>query len=310
MLEFFKSNEFNVFFFDENMRELLSYRAAADFSTIRDGIVRKRLMSDELTSAMLESARDWFSRRTEKDDEIAVEIKFGESLFRDDFFILDLDMDRHQFIGSKSFSHTSLERDEPGQYQEQDIVFLLQRAYHPSRIFLNPIKAVDGEEFVDVLVDGQEAVLLIQAKDSPNNEKILRTSVDRKRRKSISQVKASMDQLQGAVSFVKKDPLLRFSLNGKIVEIDVSGKLLIAIAVVKELFNDSFREYSDLTFDLVEKAQVHSVFFDYPELNMMTFHCRSEKKFLSAIAQIWEGAMEEGEFPRLRYSGKPDLTED
>lgn len=305
-LEFLRSDAFEVFFFDEHNRELLSYKASGNLTAMRDRIVSVTLLNADAVKQMLDKAEIWFGLRNERDDEDAVSVTLTEPLFPDDFVVMDLEYEKHRFKGTQSFSFTSLERKEPGAYQELDIVFLLQRVYEANRIFLNPKKAVDDEELVDVMVIGNEAVLLIQAKDSPNTEKILRTTVRRKRIKSLSQLKEGASQLRGAISEIKRNSLVRLKYGDEIVEVDLSGKQLIGVVVVKELFNDSFDEYGSVIFDLIKKTQTPVVFFDYPELNMMALHCNAEDKFLNVMHQIFSIAMEDGEFPRVRYSGRPN----
>jgi hypothetical protein len=304
-LELLRNDVFEVCFFDEHSRELLSYKASGRLTSMRGRIASAPLLDAGTVHQMLDKAEAWFGLRDELDDKEAFVVTLIESLFPDDFLIMDLDSEKHLFNGSKSFSTTSLERDEPGSYQELDIVFLLQRVYEPSRIFLNPVKAGDGEELVDVMVLGDDAVLLVQAKDSPNTEKILRTTVKRKRIKALNQLKGGASQLRGAIAEIKRNPLVQLKRGEGAVEVDLSGRQLIGVVVVKELFNDSFREYSSVVFELMDKAKTPAVFFDYPELNMMTLHCNCEDKFLSATHQIFSSAMERGEFPRLRYSGRP-----
>lgn len=304
-LNFLCNDEFELFFFDEHNRELLSYKASGRLTSIRERLATVPLLGMDAVRQMLDKANTWFGMREERDDDEAIKVTLTESLFPNDFVIMDLGYEKHLFNGSTSFSGTSLEREEPGSYQELDIVFLLQRVYEPGRIFLNPIKASDGEELVDVMILGDEAVLLIQAKDSPNTEKILRTTIKRKRIKSLNQVTEAASQLRGAMSEINRNAHVRLKYGEDTVEVDLSEKQLIGVIVVKELFNDSFREYSSVMFELMDKTKTPAVFFDYPELSIMTMHCSCEERFLDAISQIISAAMEHNEFPRLRFSRCP-----
>jgi hypothetical protein len=307
ILELLKNDDFEVFFFDEHNRELLSYTANGNLTAMRKRLIATTFFGRDMAPQILDKIEHWFARRSSEDDEEAFEINFVEALFRDDFVIMDLEEEKHSFIGSQTFSSTSLDREEPGSYQELDIVFLLQRVYDNSKIYLNPIKEADGKEFVDVMVLGDEAVFLIQAKDSPNTERILKNTVKRKRSRSIAQLKEAAKQLIGAISYANKTELLRFVYGNEVVEVNIAGKQMIGIMVIKELFNDEFEAYSAITYDLVEKTRVPAVFYDYPELNLMTLHCQSEDKMLSAIHQVYSFAMENELFPRLRYLGKPSV---
>ncbi len=301
-LSFLKSNNFEVFFFDEHNRELLSYRANGNLGAMSKCLDSATFLGIDVVSKMLDAAAYWFARRNAKDDEEAFAINLIESLFPDDFLIMDLDEKKHSFKGSNTFSFSSLERPEPGASQELDIAFLCQRVFNTRKIYLNPIKVTDGKEFVDVMIVGDEAIFLIQAKDSPNTKKILKSTIKRKRSKSITQLNEAAKQLTGAISFANKNKILRFIYDKKVLEVDITNKQLLGIVVVKELFNDSFTNYSAIIYDLIEKSKTPAVFFDYPEFNMMTLHCKSEGKFLDAIHQIFSFAMDNQQFPRLRYS--------
>lgn len=305
LLSVFSKNKFDIFFFDEHNRELLSYQASGNMHLLLEKLETATLLSRDAVHEVLKRAEEWFSIRTTQDDCDATSINLDEPLFRDDFIIMDLDLEKHSFHGSKSFSTTSLEREEPGHYQELDIILLLQRVFKNEQIYLNPIKESDGKEFVDILISGDEAVLLIQAKDSPNIERILRSTIKRKRSKSVAQLKEAATQLKGAVTFTKRNNILRFVDRNAIKEINIGDRQVIGIIIIKELFNDTFNEYDKIAFNFVDESKIPAFFFDYPELARMTFCCNSEDKFLGALYQIWAVAMEKNTFPRLNYPGRP-----
>jgi hypothetical protein len=184
-------------------------------------------------------------------------------------------------------------------------VFLFQRVFRQERIYLNPVKSVDGEEFVDVLVVGDQCAYLIQAKDSPNTERVLRNSVERKRIKSINQVQHGANQLKGAFAFVADNPKLDLKMRGTRMVVDLTDMPLLGIIVAKELFNDSMQEYSEILFELMENVENYCLAFDFAELSLMTLHCPGEERYLGAVWQIFEGMKQHGELPRVRYSGQP-----
>lgn len=78
--------------------------------------------------------------------------------------------------------------------------------------------------------------------------------------------------------------------------------------MIKEVFDDTMTEYSEVVFNLMTKSKKNVVLFDYPEFNRMTAHCPGEGLFLGAIVQILDAAYEHGQLPRLRYSGIPPIT--
>ncbi|MCY1165773.1 hypothetical protein D9M73_56840 [compost metagenome] len=305
LFQLLASDEIEVFFFDEHDRELLSWSVTGDLGGMREKLMGVQYFPMEQHREMLGQAGMWFGLRSSGDDDAAYPMRLVNDLFPGDFFILDARPDMHAFHGAKKFSFTSLEREEPGAYQELDIVLLLRRVFPELGIYLNPIKEVDGLEFVDILVVGEFNAYLIQAKDSPNTQKILQNTVQRKRTRSIAQVKEAAKQLQGAISFFKENPKLRFKKDGEPYLVDLTGKSVVGIIVIKEIFNDTMKEYSRIVFDLMSKTKKNVVVFDYPELSMMTLHCPTEGLFLGAVMQILDAAYEHGELPRLRYSGKP-----
>ena len=306
LLELFQVDTFNVYFFDLNDRELLSCVARVVANPLKNTIRNEELSELEDEKSLLDGAMSWFSCTGKSEDERATRVQLVENLFRDDFVIVDATSVTHGVFGSKSVTVSALVREEPGQYQEHDIMLAFQRTFSPHQIYLNPIKRIDGEEFVDILIVGRRAALLIQAKDSPNTEKTTDTSLDRKRRKSVSQLKEGAGQLKGAISFVRHDSKLRFVSGNKDVVVDVTGLPLIAIVVVRELFNDMYTDYSTIVFDFIQRTQTNMVFFDFPEFSRMTSYCKDEDMFLDAVMQILHTAQEREEFPRLRYSGKPE----
>jgi len=221
LFELLANDKIDVFFFDEHDRELLSWSVTGDLSGMRARLMGAQYFSIEHHREMLDQAGMWFGLRGSEDDAAAYPMQLVNDLFPSDFVILDARVNQHDFHGSKKFSFTSLAREEPGAYQELDIVFLLRRVFSGDSIYLNPIKEVDGLEFVDILAVGEFNAYLIQAKDSPNTQKILRNTIQRKRTRSIAQVKEAAKQLQGAFSFFKENPKLRFKKEGEPYLVDL-----------------------------------------------------------------------------------------
>ena len=306
LIELFKSETFQVFFFDHNDRELLSCEAHVTANPLTNRIRNYRLSKPGHEMALIEGAGAWFRGTGRADDDRATRVKLEKNLFRDDFVIIDASSANEGVLGASTVSVSSLVREEPGQFQEQDIVLALQRTFRPNQIYINPIKEFDGEEFADVLVVGDQCTFVIQAKDSPNTRKTVDTKLDRKRRKSTSQLQEGINQLKGAISFVRSDPKLRFSLNGATVEIDLTAKPILGIVIVRELFDDMYSEYGKIAFEHIKKTGVDTVFFDFPEFSKMTLYCKNESIFLGAARQILQAAASHRKFARLLYLGKPE----
>ena len=146
------SDSFDIHFFDEHNRELLGLRAE------NPGATRFRSLANTVrfVSPTLELARQFhddmticFGTRSAADDNAALTINLPETLFPHN---LDL--------GNQN----------PGDFNEPDIAMGLHRPFSGDQVYLNPVRADNGREFVDVLVATEKTVLLIQTKDSPNTE--------------------------------------------------------------------------------------------------------------------------------------------
>ncbi|RMT23567.1 hypothetical protein ALP50_02645 [Pseudomonas syringae pv. spinaceae] len=181
-------------------------------------------------------------------------------------------------------------------------MFLLQRVFSANEIIHGPIKPSDNEELVDVAVLGGEVNLFLQAKDSPNTEEMIDRSLDRKRRVSLNQLVGGLSQLGGAFSTALRTPVQQLRLrSGESIQVDFSDKPMLGIVIVKELFTDMYYDYSERALAFMDKHQVPVVFFDYPELEVLTRRCETEAAFLSAGHAVFRFAVENGEYPKLRY---------
>lgn len=295
-------NAFDVCFFDEHNREIFACKADAELSVFRNALQSgaKAERSDGLQ--LMQCAHEWFARRSDDDDGKAFTVRLSNSLLPRDLVYYNMREDVHGYRGSPGFSRITLRRPEPGVLQELDIIMLLQRVYAPSQIVHSPTKVADNEELVDIAVAGAYCTLLIQAKDSPNTDQTLRTSLDRKKSKSVSQLKGGLLQLGGAVSSLQRTPDLKLKLAGnEAVDSDLTACPLVGVVIVKELFSNKFDVYSKLAFDAMNKYGLPIVFFDYSEFERMTQHCTSETGLLSAFDQILGVATESGLYPRLSF---------
>lgn len=297
-------NEFTICFFDEHNRELLSCRARGVLDQFREQLNAMTNLGAEHWQSMLEQADAWFGATTAEDDLRAIDVELIEDLFPSDFYITDF---THQgFQGSPGYSNTQLERPEPGLFQELDIIYLLQRAYSEERIIHGPLKASDGEELVDILILGDEVTVLLQAKDSPNTVATLGTTLDRKRKKAISQLKGGLSQLRGALSTIRREGNPKLMLaNGEALDVDLAARPLVGVVVVRELFIDAYDEYGAMILDFMDSNDLPVLAFDYNEFEVMTRHCPSEAGLLSAFFQIFDCARTRRIYPRLHFSELP-----
>ncbi|MEE4075035.1 hypothetical protein V2I49_06785 [Pseudomonas viridiflava] len=295
-------DEFDACFLDEHNREQLSCLASASLAYLRAKIRDLQALPDPDVHVMIDQAEQWFSLRTDSDDREAFPVLLGEELFLSDFVYFDLREDQHAFHGSSGFSTSTLVRPEPGLYQERDIVFLLQRVFSANEIIHGPTKPSDNEELVDVAVLGCEVNLFLQAKDSPNTEAMINRSLDRKRQVSLNQLVGGLSQLGGAFSTALRAPVQQLRLpSGASIQVDFSDKSMVGIVIVKELFTDMYDDYSERALAFMDKYQFPVVFFDYPELEVLTRRCETEAAFLSACHTVFRFAVENGKYPKLRF---------
>ncbi|WP_411561634.1 hypothetical protein [Pseudomonas shirazensis] len=293
-------NAFDVCFFDEHNREVFACNAYAELSAFRAALqsCAKAARSDGVE--LMQRAHEWFAWRSDDDDCRAIPVKLSDTLLPVDVVHYNMREDSHGYLGSPGFSRSTLRRPEPGAQQELDIIMLLQRVYTPSQIVHSPVKVADNEELVDIAVAGAHCTLLIQAKDSPNTDQTLKSSLERKQTKSVSQLKVGLSQLGGAVSSLQRNPNLKLAGNG-VLDTDLTARPLVGVVIVKELFPGRFDVYSELAVKTMGKFGLPVVFFDYPEFERITRHCTSEKELLSAFDQILGAVTQTGLYPRISF---------
>jgi len=294
----------DVYFFDVNNRELLGYRATIECGAdTRSFIEKTKFLPFNISSAKLSLhyMGEWFGRRNEKDDMSAMRIKFDSALFTEDLFIQDVRPENHSYHGSGLFSHSLLERDEPGPFQERDIVQLLHKIFLPEQIYLGPLRVTDREEITDIMVVTNSNILFIQAKDSPNTEHVARNTITRKKTTAIKSLKKAVSQTKGALRYAQSKVPMQLISGNKEVEIILEGRAVRSLVIVKELFSDEYSDYSDLVLPMAKDTQVPCIPLDYTELHMYTSNLREEDDFFSAYDRVFTHGVESGMFPRLRF---------
>jgi hypothetical protein len=298
------SSEFDVHFFNELNHELLAYTTHVSIpKAARDLLDTTELQPFNLGLAkqMLELASQFMGLRDSTDDADALKVELIEPIFPEEMFFLDARRHQNAHQASPGFRHTTLERDEPGQLQELDIIGLLGRVFPPDQIYHGPLRITDGEEIADVVVVTDTRVLFVQAKDSPNNSQILGNTLQRKRATSIKRLAKAAGQARGAVRYARSDAtVLRMHVSGVDISIPLRERSLFSLIVVKELFNDSVEEYDPLLLELSQATSVPCVALDYPELSQYTAHLHGEAEFFGALEQVYQFAITSGTFPRLR----------
>jgi hypothetical protein len=248
--------------------------------------------------------KTWFGLRNADDDARAFAVDLGERLYPDDLLLIDARDNAYDFQGSKGVVvMTSLEREKPGAFQERDIVALLRRAFLGEAIFLNPIREDSGKELTDILVVTDEVVLLVQAKDSPNTEASLRRSIDRKRAVIRSHIDKGAKQLRGALIYIleREEIILRTPSGPRAV--DVADRAICGLVVVREMFDDDYKACSAPVLAVANACEQPCVLLDYPALHVMALHLPSPARLINGFYQLFDVAMEHGEYPKPRSSG-------
>ena len=301
MFHIISSNTFDVHFFTEDNLELMAWRCkSSGASRVKSLLTNIELLpgSLELGRSLLDQMAAWFAYRTSLDDREALVIQEEERILTPRM-IVDARPQANSYNGRKTTMYTTLERSNPGEQSELDIVALLLRVFPAKQIFLSPMRRDNGREFVDVLVSTPRCVVLIQAKDSPNTEEALQRSMTRKKAAIASQKAAA--QLGGSISHIGSSDPVQIICGGHLHDISRQGRRVVGLIVVKELFVDEYSVYSKFAFDLFERTGVKCFILDMIELHAFAFHCRTEELFLEALEDVFVFAQKHGQFPRSRF---------
>lgn len=242
------SEKVRIHFFDEHSREFLVYEGEVEVPAV----TRDRLTGITLTAgsfvevqAMLHLVHAWFGLRVPQDDQEAISIRLARNLYGESLAIQDLRYPLYQHNGSRGFSISTLERQEPGRFQEEDIIKCLSMCFPQGQIYHGPLRTTDKEEICDVMVITDDHVLLVQAKDSPNIERIASQRMSRKRSTALSSFKKAMGQVRGAKTYLRAgNGQLRYLLDEQEGSINIADKRVTAIVVLKEVFEHDSEDYA------------------------------------------------------------------
>jgi hypothetical protein len=299
----FLSKQVDVHFFDELGREMLGYRTEFTSTKKHRNLLRAAIfpsLNQVRQGAVLNALSEWFSRSSIEDDKTAIAVEFKYSLLPEDMVFVDMRHENHSYHGSAGYSFVTLEREEPGEAQEKEIVELLHRTFDGEGIYLSPKRDYDKEEIADILVVTERSVLIVQAKDSPNIERIVNNSIERKRSTANGALKKAVGQVKGAIGYLNKSSPVGMLIDGKEVKIDLQNKKMYGLVVMKELFNDDYDEYTPPMIELYGKTSVPCIPLSYSELHQYTRHLKGDEAFFEAFLKVFLHGLESGMFPRLR----------
>lgn len=286
-----QANAIRVYGFDEFNREAWAFRASvgasplarrtlAEISLVPFSFPNARAADDQLKRA--------FGNRTAADDESAIRIAFLEAL-----------APAPPHDGEPAPRFVTLKRASAGATQEPELRDLLGRLIAVDNLWLNPVVIATEKEWTDLAVVTERDLIVLQAKDNPNNEAILAQSIDRKRANARKQLAKGLKQSAGALRRLKQGPMeLRVADQVRTVELGARKPWLLV--VVKELFDDDYAHYSQLLFEVAERAEARCVALDFREVHDFTARLASAEDLFAALERIVTEAYRLGEYPRLR----------
>ncbi|MFH7765139.1 hypothetical protein [Acinetobacter sp. BSP-28] len=302
--EFFRAEKIQISFFNENNYELMYYEAMLE----NIGLFIEQLRSMKCVN--VESVNQYEFMKAYCDWEIVDKINYEskilitllEPLFPDDFLITDLRGVNYDGIDNHSIYYTQLIRDEnPGKFQELEIAKMLSRIFKPDQIFINPLKIEDGKEIADIIVVTENELFLIQAKDTPNTEEILSSSLKRKKSKTLKHFKKAVEQYKGAARYINQIKDLEFKIAEHIYKFpEIQQKKLRSIIIVKELFLHDYSEYSKIMLQAMQQENSPCLFWDFTDLQEKTMVLRDNLlEFNNFYDRTYERARHDQEFLKV-----------
>lgn len=283
--------QFKLYFFDEHDRELMGLWARhTEVERFRREIGAATFASFDMKTFgdLANRLHRRFSVRDETDDRAAFTLSFEDRLYPDDQAML-----------------AELVREDPGPPQERDIAVMIGRAFPPDAIYLNPFRADTGKELTDVLIITDKVMLLIEAKDSPNTAVSLDRSLDRKRLTIQKQIVKAAKQLKGGLTYAKEADGVVIVTDDGPKTVPLEGRQLLGLVVIREMFDHDQQANSDPVLALVDEIQLPLMLIDYPGLHAITTNLRTPARFLGALHDLFDMALEHGRFPRSVWSGPP-----
>jgi len=296
-----------VHFFDEHGRELLIYEAELDIPDVaRERLENMPWLKGSFLEAqeMLQNVGLWFGLRIPQDDQEAITIRLAHNPYGDTIAINDMRYPLHQHHGAKGFSISMLERNEPGNFQEEDIIKCLVMCFPQDQIYHSPKRTTDKEEICDILLVTDDRVLIIQAKDSPNIDRIVQQKMSRKRTASQTAFKKALGQVRGAHSYIRDcKGSLRYILNDEEHFIDISDKTLFSIIVLKEVFERDGEEYATALNALMTERKMPCFVISYGLFFELCYRVHDSKKFLQFSEEVVDYICHSQDLPVINFHG-------
>lgn len=299
MLDILGYDEVDIYFFDEQNYEWMSFRTTLyDGGSCLIGDEKIHLLSyhPETAKSMQQVLIEWFGLRTAEDNERAIQAVFERELSPNDIVVLDMRPAVNSYQGSSGIRHDMLTRTDPGYFQERDISACLLRAFAPESVMMNPRRKDTSKEILDHLVLTDTVAILIQAKDSPTTETGISRTIDRKRRAARGQIEDAIRQINGAAKYLGREAAAKIMVGGQDVEVSIGKRRVIGLAIVKELFADEAAAYTSACADLA-KLNGGGIVMGYSSFHAFTHHFTSADAFINALEAIIARMRAEGWFP-------------
>lgn len=297
------SNRFDTYFLDEQSREFLSYNCSVSLPKTSKARLSNAQFLDASPADLLAIQRQalgWFSRRNSFDDLGAITIQLTESLYPTDVAVVDMRTEQLSYGGSKGFELSILEREEPGNFQEEDIIRCLRYIFKNEQIFKSPRRTYDNEEICDILVVSGRVLLFIQAKDNPNTKPIILSDIKRKRKKAIKAVKNAIEQTKGAIRYLRRcNEHMEFVIDEELYRVPTLNADVYTAVIVKELFDDERSVYSEQVLKMASEKSIHCVPFDYMEFYKFCRDIEGDEAFFNALTMLFKSAIAHSYFSRV-----------
>lgn len=296
IIEILKYEEVDVYFFDEQNYEWMSFRTALeDNGSCLIGAEEIHLLGyhPETVKSIHGVLSDWFGNRTSQDDERSIRVIFKEELSPKDIFVLDMTPEVNAYQGGSGYRRDTLARTDPGYHQERDISACLLRAFEPQRIMMNPRRKDTFKEILDHLVLTDELAILIQAKDSPTTEAGISRTLERKRRSTHSQINDAIRQINGAARYLQRETTATLVVGGKDMEISLGQRRVIGLTIVKELFDDEGEAYASACEKLAG-LNGGGMVMDYNSFHAFTHRFNTQAEFIRALQMLIERVSTDG----------------
>jgi len=301
--------EFDAYFFDEHDRELMGVRVCnADASRFRGEVAAAGFAPFDLETygALAERLAQRFAIRDAADDLAAFTLTLGERLYPDDLVLYDTRPEAYAFRDAHQRPAISgLVREDPGPPQERDIAVMLGRVFPAESIYLNPFRADTGKELSDVMVVTEKVMLFIETKDSPNTAASLGRTMDRKRLTIQNQIEKATKQLKRALVYARETDGVVIAGRPEPTAVPLAGRQLLGLIVVREMFDHDQVANSEPVLAMIDELQLPIMLIDYPGLHVVSQNLRTPARFLNALHDLFDMALEHGQFPRSVWNGPP-----